>query len=512
MIAILDFGSQYTRLIARTIRQLEVYSIIVKHDIDYERLIDLNPAAIILSGGPSSVYAANALKCDKRILEMSLPILGICYGAQLLVQHYGGKVVPGSTGEYGIADMVYQGEGLFCNISTRKIGYPHASFDVWMSHGDKIIDAGEFRSIGSTADCKYAAIRHTSRCIYGLQFHPEVKHTYGGKAILRQFVIMSQDLPIWTMDNYLEEAILNIRGLAQGGKVICGMSGGVDSSVVSALLCRAIGSNAICVFVNNGLLREGEEEQVVADFQNYSKGHLEYVDASTIFLNALKGVVDPQEKRLIIGKIFVDVFQEVANSWDDIVYLAQGTLYPDVIESGGDPDGPATIIKHHHNVGGLPETLKLKLIEPLRDLFKDEVRALGCELGLPASVINRAPFPGPGLGVRVVGEITPERLAILRKADSILQFESKKIQQDSAQRFAILLPVNTVGVMGDNRTYESAIVIRSVETDDYMTAEPSNLSHAFLTLVSTRIVNEVKGVNRVLYDCTSKPPSTIEWE
>ena len=513
MIAIIDYGSQYTKLIARRVRDLNVYSQILRHDIPFERLQELAPAGIILSGGPKSVYGRDSYKCDPRVFSMGVPVLGICYGMQLMVQHFGGKVFPGKTGEYGKAELSHDGEGLFANIP-QKIGMGNST-TVWMSHGDRTASIGELVACGSTEDCDFAAVRHPELPMFGIQFHPEVQHTAYGSSMLRAFVDLTGDLPLWTMDSYLTDALEGIRQQVGNSYVICGMSGGVDSSVVAAMLGRAIGGKAICVFVNNGLLREGEAEQVVRDFEQYSQARLEYVDASQLFLDALKGVIDPQEKRKIVGREFVRVFQDAADSYGSSVeFIAQGTLYPDVIESGGDPDGPADCIKHHHNVGGLPEVMKLRVVEPLRHLFKDEVRQLARELGLPERIVHRQPFPGPGLSVRVIGEVTPERLRVLRAADAILQEEWDKVYGYGygGQRFAVLLPINTVGVMGDGRTYEQVIAVRAVQTDDYMTAWPARVDLGFLDKISTRIVNEVRGINRVVYDITSKPPATIEWE
>lgn len=509
VVLILDFGSQFGQLIARRVRELNVFCQVVRHDITAERVREIGPKGIILSGGPNSVYEANAPKCDPQLFELGIPILGICYGMQLACQALGGTVKPTDSREYGRASLgVVDPEPLFR-------GYPPES-TVWMSHGDQVDEvSAEFVPLAKTATCPLAAIRHQSRPVYGLQFHPEVSHTTHGGLILGNFL---RDVcgceGDWRMQTFLEETAEKVRHQVGNSRVICGLSGGVDSSVCAAMLVKAIGQQVTCIYVDNGLMREGETELVRHTFRDWYKADLHVVDAKDLFLNALRGVTEPQEKRKIIGRTFIDVFKEEARSIPDARFLAQGTLYPDVIESGGSPDGPAATIKLHHNVGGLPAELGFELIEPLRDLFKDEVRRLGEELGLPSEVVWRHPFPGPGLAVRCLGEVTPERLAVLRKADAIFIEELHKhdLYRETSQAFAVLLPVQSVGVMGDGRTYENVIAIRCVQSDDFMTADWSRLPYDLLARVATNIINRVNGVNRVVYDISSKPPATIEWE
>ncbi len=510
-VLVLDFGSQYVQLIARRVRERHAFARIVRHDVTAERVRALNPLALVLSGGPSSVYEVGAPRCDPRLFELGIPILGICYGMQLACEALGGKVRPSPAREYGRADVrvLDADEPLFRDV-------PHHTI-VWMSHGDQVQSAGAgFVPLAATATCPVAAVKHRARSVYGLQFHPEVAHTPYGALILGNFLDrICQSPRSWTMGKFLERSVAEIQGrVGAADRVVCGLSGGVDSAVCAALLAKALGPRVVCVFVDNGLLRAGERAAVAQAFGQHSSAELRVVDASRRFLNALKGVVDPQEKRVRIGHTFIDVFRDEAKSIPAARFLAQGTLYPDVIESGGDADGPAATIKHHHNVGGLPAELGFELIEPLRDLFKDEVRRLGLELGLPDSLVWRHPFPGPGLAVRCLGEVTAERLEVVRQADSIFleELSNAGLERQVAQAFAVLLPVQSVGVMGDGRTYENAIALRSVETDDFMTADWSRLSHEVLARASTRIINAVKGVNRVVYDVTSKPPGTIEWE
>ncbi len=511
-VLVLDFGAQYVQLIARRVRERHAFARIVRHDITPERVRELNPLAIILSGGPASVYEPGAPHCDPAIFKLGVPVLGICYGMQLICEAMGVPVQPNrARGEFGRMEcrVLDRTEPLFHDVPQQTT--------VWMSHGDQIETAGsDFIPMATTPTCPVAAVRHRHRPIFGLQFHPEVSHTPYGALILGNFLDKICSNPrAWTMEAFTERSIALIRQrVGTTDRVVCGLSGGVDSAVCAAILAKALGSRVVCVFVDTGLLRQGERDSVALAFGEHSQAELRVVDASEQFLTALAGVIDPQEKRRRIGHVFVDVFREEARSIAGARFLAQGTLYPDVIESGGAPDGPTATIKIHHNVGGLPEQLGFELIEPLRDLFKDEVRRLGIELGLPDSLVWRHPFPGPGLAVRCLGEVTAERLEILRQADAIFLEELGKagFNRQVAQAFAVLLPVQAVGVMGDARTYESVIALRAVETDDFMTADWSRLPHDLLARTSTRITNSVRGVNRVVYDVTSKPPGTIEWE
>ncbi|MGL4419995.1 MAG: glutamine-hydrolyzing GMP synthase [Gemmataceae bacterium] len=509
LVLIFDFGSQYAQLIARRVRELNVFCMIVRHDITAARVRELAPKGMILSGGPASVYEAQAPQCDAGIFDLGIPILGICYGMQLACHLLGGHVAPASSREYGRAGLTITDADVLFR------GYPTES-TVWMSHGDQVHTvAGDFIPLAATDTCPVAAIRHTTRPFYGIQFHPEVAHTPHGSIVLANFL---RDIAgcqgLWRMQTFLESTIADIRAKVGNRRVICGLSGGVDSSVCAALLVKAIGSQVACIYVDNGLMREGETEVVRHTFKDWFQADLHVVDAREQFLSALAGVSDPQAKRKIIGHVFIDVFKAEAKSIDGAEFLAQGTLYPDVIESGGSVDGPAAVIKAHHNVGGLPAELGFQLVEPLRDLFKDEVRRLGLELGLPESVIWRHPFPGPGLAVRCLGEVTPEKLVTLRKADTIFLEELHKSgwYRKTSQAFAVLLPVQSVGVMGDGRTYENTVALRCVQSDDFMTADWSHLPHDLLARVSTAIINKVKGVNRIVYDVSSKPPATIEWE
>ncbi len=508
-VLVLDFGSQYAQLIARRVRECQVYTQIVRHDISAERIAELKPKGLILSGGPSSVTDQGGPRCDAELFKLGVPILGICYGMQLACEMLGGKVGGAPAREYGRTQVkVLGGDDLLAGLE--------GSIDVWMSHGDQVQRVSDdFVALATTATCPIAAVRHKRLPVWGLQFHPEVTHTPRGGEILRNFI---QSIcgchGRWKLGDFAEESIREIRQRVGDKRVICGLSGGVDSSVAAAMIYRAIGPQLSCILVDNGLLRKREEETVIREFTAHFKTDLHVVKAEDSFLADLAGVLDPEEKRRRIGRRFIDCFRAEAKKIEGAAFLAQGTLYPDVIESGAAADGPAATIKLHHNVGGLPENLDLELIEPLRDLFKDEVRRLGEQLGLPAEIVWRHPFPGPGLAVRCLGEVTRDRLNILQEADEIVVSEIRAAgwYDKTAQAFAVLLPVQSVGVMGDARTYDYVVAVRVVNTDDFMTADWSRLPEQLLARISTRIINEVKGVNRVCYDISSKPPATIEWE
>lgn len=509
-VLILDFGSQYTQVIARRIRECKVYSTILKYDTPVEEIAALQPKGIILSGGPESVYSRKAPLPDKRIFDLGIPILGICYGLQLMAKYLKGKVERGQKREYGKGILrVKDGRCVLFGKLPREL-------QVWNSHGDKLTKPPEgFKTVAITENSPFAAIENRKRRFFGLQFHPEVAHTPRGKTIIQNFVYKICGCGRkWTMRSYIDQAVDDIRTQVRDEHVILGLSGGVDSSVAAALLHRAIGKQLTCIFVNNGVLRAREAEVVREVFGRNFKIKLIYEEATDLFLKKLKGVTDPETKRKRIGKTFIDVFQAATKRAGKAKFLAQGTLYPDVIESVPIAGNPAALIKSHHNVGGLPKNMKFKLVEPLRCLFKDEVRQLGTELGLPDEIVWRQPFPGPGLAVRVLGEVTRERLDILRNADRIV-VETMKTEgwyYKIWQSFAVLLPVRSVGVMGDERTYEYTIAVRAVESQDGMTADWVKLPHTLLETLSSRIINEVQGVNRVCLDISSKPPATIEWE
>jgi GMP synthase (glutamine-hydrolysing) len=516
-ILILDFGSQYTQLIARRVREANVYCELHSWDVDDTFIRDFKPAGIILSGGPNSVYENETPKAPQAVFELGVPVLGICYGMQTMAAQLGGNVENAAHREFGYAEIRARGHSaLFRDIEDRSNDEGHGLLDVWMSHGDKVTTLPEgFKVIASNAATPIAGMADEERKFYAVQFHPEVTHTLQGKAILSRFV---HDIcncgHDWNMPDYIEEAIGRIRSEVGSDQVILGLSGGVDSSVAAALIHRAIGDQLTCVFVDNGLLRLNEAEQVMKTFANNLGVKVIHVDASEKFLGDLQGVTDPEEKRKIIGREFVHVFQQESAKLPQAKWLAQGTIYPDVIESASAKTKKAHTIKSHHNVGGLPETLHLKLLEPLRELFKDEVRELGVALGLPHDMVYRHPFPGPGLGVRILGEVKREFAELLRRADHIFieELRASGWYEKTSQAFTVFLPVKSVGVMGDGRTYEYVVALRAVQTQDFMTAHWAELPYTLLGKVSNRIINEVRGINRVVYDISGKPPATIEWE
>jgi GMP synthase (glutamine-hydrolysing) len=509
-ILVVDFGAQYAQLIARRVREAHVYSEIVPHTISAEELVRRKPSGIILSGGPKSVNVPGAPVLDPAIYEIGVPVLGICYGAQLVARQLGGTVDGSGRGEYGRTALSVASDGPAPSVL---FGSVPPVFDVWMSHFDAIVAPPPgFRATAVTADAPVAALEDPERGIYGVQFHPEVVHTYGGQEILKSFLYeVCGCHPSWTMTSVIEAAVESIREQVGSEHVICGLSGGVDSAVAAALVHKAVGAQLTCVFVDTGLLRAGEAEQVEATFREQFNIDLVHVKAGDRFLAALDDIQDPERKRKIIGETFIRVFEEAATELGDARYLVQGTLYPDIIESG---TKDAAKIKSHHNVGGLPDDMQFELVEPLRSLFKDEVRAVGEELGLPEEIVWRQPFPGPGLAVRIVGTVTAERVAILQDADAIVTEEIRRagLYRELWQSFAVLPVVQTVGVMGDERTYAHPIIIRAVTSDDAMTADWARLPYEVLERLASRIINEVPGVNRVAYDITSKPPGTIEWE
>jgi GMP synthase (glutamine-hydrolysing) len=522
-ILILDFGAQYTQLIARRLRETHVYCEIHPYDVDDAFIRAFAPKGIVLSGGPNSVTEGHTPRAPAAVWTLGVPVLGICYGMQTMAAQLGGAVESGKVREFGYAEVRARGHSaLLRDLQDRSNAEGHGLLDVWMSHGDKVTQMPPgFRLIASSQACAIAAMADESRNFYAVQFHPEVTHTKQGAALLARFAHeicgCGDD---WNMHDYVSEAVTSIRARVGDEQVLLGLSGGVDSSVAAALIHRAIADRLTCVFVDHGLLRLNEAEQVMHTFAQNLGVRVVHVDASREFLSALAGVTDPEEKRRIIGRLFVEVFQREAATLPNVKWLAQGTIYPDVIESAGAKTKKAHTIKSHHNVGGLPETLHLKLLEPLRELFKDEVRELGLELGLPRDMVYRHPFPGPGLGVRILGEVTHERAELLRRADAILidelkmahDADGKSWYEKTAQAFAVFLPVQSVGVMGDGRTYENAVALRAVQTTDFMTAHWAHLPPDLLARISNRITNEVRGFNRVVYDISSKPPATIEWE
>jgi GMP synthase (glutamine-hydrolysing) len=516
-ILIIDFGAQYAQLIARRVRESHVYCELHPYDVTDEFVREFNPRGIILSGGPASVWEGGTPRAPQAVFELGVPVLGICYGMQTMAAQLGGKVESGLVREFGYAEIRAQGHSaLLRDLQDRANQEGHGLLDVWMSHGDKVNEMPPgFNVIASNAACPIAGMADEKRRFYGVQFHPEVTHTLQGRAIIDRFVREICNLAgDWSMPDYVEEAVGKIRSEVGAEEVVLGLSGGVDSAVAAALIHRAIGKQLTCVFVDHGLLRLNEGEQVMQTLAKNLGVKIIHVNANEEFLGSLAGVVDPEQKRRIIGRVFVDVFQREAEKLPKVKWLAQGTIYPDVIESAGAKTKKAHTIKSHHNVGGLPETLHLKLLEPLRELFKDEVRELGLALGLPHDMVFRHPFPGPGLGVRILGEVKAEYADLLRRADAIFIDELRESgwYDKTAQAFAVFVPVKSVGVMGDGRTYEYVVALRAVQTQDFMTAHWAELPHSLLSKVANRIINEVRGINRVVYDISSKPPATIEWE
>ena len=514
-ILILDFGSQYNQLIARRVREKNVYSVLKPFNTSIEEIKEINPVGIILSGGPCSVYDQDSPRPDLEIFELGVPILGICYGMQVITQIFGGEVERSDKREYGFAEVEIKSEDeIFANVPENNL------WKVWMSHSDKLKKIPEgFEKLGDTPNTPYAVFKNSEKNIYGVQFHPEVDHSVNGDIFIDNFIKkICGCTGDWTPAQFIDEAVKKIQDEVGDKKVILGFSGGVDSSVAALLLQKAIGKNLIAIFVDNGLLRLNEREKVIDTFKKNFDINLVVSEAESKFLEPLKGVKDPEAKRKVIGRVFIETFENeirsLKGSDENIDYLAQGTIYPDIIESVSPKGGPSVTIKSHHNVGGLPEDLRLNIIEPLKELFKDEVRRVGLALGLPENIINRHPFPGPGLGVRVLEEVTKEKCDILRKADAIFieEIENAGVYNEIGQAFAVLLPVKAVGVMGDQRTYENVVALRAVRTIDFMTADWYKFEYELLAKVSTRIINEVKGVNRVVYDISQKPPGTIEWE
>jgi GMP synthase (glutamine-hydrolysing) len=505
-VLVVDFGAQYAQLIARRVREERVYSEIVPHTISPSELAARQPRGIIFSGGPKSVHVDGAPRIDPRVYELDVPVLGICYGAQLIAQQLGGDVARTGRGEYGRTQLtVIDPDSLLVR----------GDQPVWMSHFDSIVTAPSgFAVSASTPDAPVAVLEHAGRRIHGVQFHPEVVHTPHGQELLRRFLFdVCGCTPTWTDESIIDAAVSAVRAQVGDRRVLCGLSGGVDSAVAAALVHRAVGPQLTCVYVDTGLMREGETEQVVDTFRRHQRIELIHVGAQDRFFERLAGVTDPEDKRKTIGELFIRVFEEHTGGLTDADFLVQGTLYPDVIESGG-TSGNAAVIKSHHNVGGLPDDMALELVEPLRNLFKDEVRRIGAELGLPDEIVWRQPFPGPGLAVRIIGEVTPERVEIVRAADAIVREEIRAagLEREIWQAFAVLADIRSVGVMGDERTYAHPVIVRAVTSDDAMTADWARLPHELLERIASRVINEVRGVNRVVYDITSKPPGTIEWE